>query len=155
MADVSQDAAELVALARKAALRAHAPYSGFSVGCAIEAEDGSIATGSNMENACYRLGTCAEIAALTSAQQAFGLGKVRRIAVAGGHIGEDGKLTGAQAVTPCGGCRQAIAEAGDLSGFDIAVIAASGDGSVVSKTTIAELLPASFGADNLDDAAQR
>ena len=56
--------AELVALAREAAAKAHAPYSGFSVGCAIEAEDGSIAIGSNMENACYRLGTCAKSSGL-------------------------------------------------------------------------------------------
>lgn len=155
MVDTHHSAAELVALARAAAQRAHAPYSGFSVGCAIEAADGSIATGSNMENACYRLGTCAEISALTSAQQIFGLGAVRRIAVAGGHIGEDGALTGAQTVTPCGGCRQAIAEAGGLSGVDIEIVAASGDGTTVSQTTISALLPASFGAENLDDAERR
>jgi cytidine deaminase len=144
--------AELVARAREAAAKAHAPYSGFSVGCAIEAEDGSIAIGSNMENACYRLGTCAEISALTSAQQEFGLDKIRRIAVAGGHIGAGGALTGEQTVLPCGGCRQAIAEARDLSGFDIEIIAASGDGGAISTHRISALLPASFGADNLDDA---
>ncbi|QLC26042.1 cytidine deaminase [Parasphingopyxis algicola] len=144
--------AELVALARDAAIRAHAPYSGFSVGCAVETEDGTVATGSNMENACYRLGVCAEISALTAAQQAFGLDRIRRIAVAGGHIGEDGTLTGAQTVTPCGGCRQSIAEARDLSGVDIEVISASGDGTDASVQTISELLPASFGPDNLDDA---
>lgn len=142
---------QLIALAREAACQAHAPYSGFSVGCAIEAEDGRVALGSNMENACYRLGTCAEISALTAAQQAFGLGKVRRIAVTGGHIGADGALTGEQSVLPCGGCRQAIAEARDLSGVDIEIIAASGDGTTVSAHLISALLPASFGADNLDD----
>ncbi|QLC23054.1 cytidine deaminase [Parasphingopyxis sp. CP4] len=152
MADKDDSAAALIERARKAATRAYAPYSGFSVGCAIEAEDGSIATGSNMENACYRLGTCAEISALTSAQQAFGLSKIRRIAVAGGHLGDDGMLVGAQAVTPCGGCRQAIAEASDLADHDIQVISASGDGETVSTTTIAALLPASFGPKNLKDA---
>ncbi|WP_299322181.1 cytidine deaminase [Parasphingopyxis sp.] len=152
MTDTHHSTAELVALARSAAQRAHARYSGFSVGCAIEAEDGSIATGSNMENACYRLGTCAEISALTSAQQAFGLDKVRRIAVAGGHIGADGTLTGAQSVTPCGGCRQAIAEAAALADHDIEIVSASGDGVTVSVSTISALLPASFSADNLDDA---
>jgi cytidine deaminase len=144
--------AELIALARDAALSAHAPYSGFSVGCAIETEDGAVATGSNMENACYRLGVCAEISALTAAQQAFGLARIRRIAVAGGRVGEDGTLAGAQTVTPCGGCRQSIAEARDLSGFDIEVISASGDGEAATTATISALLPASFGPDALKDA---
>ncbi|RED16630.1 cytidine deaminase [Parasphingopyxis lamellibrachiae] len=152
MAQKSHTAAQLVSLARAAAAQAHAPYSGFSVGCAIEAEDGRIAVGSNMENACYRLGTCAEISALTSAQQTFGLGNVRRIAVAGGHIGDDGALAGTQAVLPCGGCRQAIAEARDLSGVDIEIVASSGDGGAISTHRISALLPASFGTDNLDDA---
>jgi len=143
---------QLVSLAREAAATAHAPYSGYSVGCAIEANDGTIALGSNMENACYRLGTCAEISALTSAQQAFGLDKVRRIAVTGGHIGTDGTLIGEQTVLPCGGCRQAIAEARDLSGIDIEIIAASGDGATIESHKISALLPASFGANALDDA---
>ena len=73
--------------AREAALTAYAPYSSFSVGCAIESVDGEIVLGANMENACYRLGICAEISALTAARQAFGLDQVARIAVAGGHIG--------------------------------------------------------------------
>lgn len=152
MAQKTHTAAQLVSLAREAAAKAHAPYSGFSVGCAIEAQDGRVAVGSNMENACYRLGVCAEISALTSAQQMFGLESIRRIAVAGGHIGDDGALAGTQAVLPCGGCRQAIAEARDLSGVDIEILASSGDGSALSAHRISALLPASFGAGNLDDA---
>src|SRR3954465_6874123 len=108
----------LIEQARQAALAAYAPYSRFSVGCAVESVDGEIVVGANMENACYRLRICAEISALTAAPQAFGLDKVARIAVAGGHIGADGALAGAAAVTPCGGCRQAIYEAADLSGID-------------------------------------
>ena len=77
---------ELVTLARTAALKAYAPYSRFHVGCAIESVDGEVVTGSNMENACYRLGVCAEQSALTAAQQKFGLRKVSRIAVSGGGI---------------------------------------------------------------------
>ena len=53
--------------------------------------------GANMENACYRLGICAEISALTAARQAFGLDKIARIAVAGGHVGPDGALAGSLA----------------------------------------------------------
>ncbi|MBC2778552.1 cytidine deaminase [Parasphingopyxis marina] len=141
---------DLVSLAREAALKAHAPYSGFKVGCAVEAEDGTVAIGSNMENACYRLGTCAEISALAAAQQSFGLAKIRRIAVAGGHVGEGGALVGSAVVTPCGGCRQAIDEARQLSGHDIAILAASGDGQTVSETAISVLLPESFGPEMLE-----
>ena len=142
----------LVERAREAARAAYAPYSRFSVGCAVESIDGEVAIGANMENACYRLGTCAEVAALTAAQQAFGLERVARIAVAGGHVGGDGKLTGGAVVTPCGGCRQAILEAAQLGGRDIEILAANGDGSDAKHLRISELLPAGFGPDNLRDA---
>jgi cytidine deaminase len=142
----------LVEQARAAALRAYAPYSKFSVGCAIESVDGEVAVGANMENACYRLGICAEISALTAARQAFGLDKVARIAVAGGHVGADGALAGAAPVTPCGGCRQAIYEAADLSGLDIEVISANGAGSETIASTIRTLLPHGFGPASLADA---
>ncbi|HTU09885.1 MAG TPA: cytidine deaminase [Allosphingosinicella sp.] len=142
----------LVQHARDAALKAYAPYSRFSVGAAIESVDGEIVLGANMENACYRLGICAEISALTAARQAFGLDKVKRIAVAGGHIDADGRLAGAGAVTPCGGCRQAIYEAADLSGIDVEVVSANGDGTETMVSTIRALLPHGFGPASLADA---
>jgi cytidine deaminase len=142
----------LIEQARAAALRAYAPYSKFSVGCAIESVDGEVAVGANMENACYRLGICAEISALTAARQAFGLDKVARIAVAGGHVGPDGALAGEAPVTPCGGCRQAIYEAADLSGVDIEVISANGAGTKTIASTIRTLLPHGFGPASLADA---
>lgn len=135
---------ELVALARSAAARAYAPYSNFRVGCAIESVDGAVVTGVNVENACYRLGVCAEQSALSAAQTAFGIEKVARIAVSGGD--------GATVCTPCGGCRQAILEAAQLSGRDVEILCASGDGSAVERHSIGELLPASFGAPNLKDS---
>jgi cytidine deaminase len=143
----------LVEQARAAALRAYAPYSRFSVGCAILSLDGEIVLGSNMENACYRLGVCAEIAALTAAQQAFGLDRIARIAVAGGHIGPDEQLAGAAPVTPCGGCRQAIFEAAQLSGRDLEVVSANGDGGESIVSRISELLPLGFGPASLADAS--
>ena len=141
----------LVERAREAANRAYAPYSRFSVGCAIESVDGEIAVGANMENACYRLGICAEIAALTAAQQAFGLDRVARIAVAGGHV-VDGRLAGDAVVTSCGGCRQSILEAAQLAGRDMEVVSANGDGTQVRVNRISELIPWGFGPDNLKDA---
>ncbi len=142
---------ELIALARSAALKAYAPYSKFHVGCAIESVDGEIVTGANMENACYRLGLCAEQSALTAAQHKFGLAKVARIAVAGGGV-DGGGLTGELTCTPCGGCRQAIFEAACLSGRDIDVLSSNGEGSKVERHTIGSLLPNGFGPANLSDA---
>lgn len=139
---------ELVARAREAALKAYAPYSRFHVGCAIESADGQVVVGANLENACYRLGLCAEQSALTAAQNTFGLEKVVRLAVAGGRV-EDGKLAGEPACTPCGGCRQAIFEAACLSGRDIEIICANGNGLGVERHRIRELLPAGFGPANL------
>ena len=142
---------ELISLARAAAAKAYAPYSRFQVGCAVESVDGEAVTGANMENACYRLGVCAEISALTAAQAAFGLDKITRIAVAGGNV-TAGKLSGELAVTPCGGCRQSILEAAQLSGIDIEILCASGDGRQVERHRISELLPHGFGPANLKDA---
>ena len=141
----------LVERARQAALRAYAPYSRFSVGCAIESVDGEIVVGSNMENACYRLGICAEQAALSAANQAFGLDRVARIAVAGGNAAA-GSLAGESVVTPCGGCRQAILEAAHLSGSDVEIISSNGDGTAQEARRISDLIPAGFGPANLADA---
>jgi cytidine deaminase len=132
---------ELVQLARQAATRAYAPYSHFHVGCAVESVDGVVVTGANMENSSYRLGICAEQSALTVAQHQFGLGKVARIAVVGG--------TDPTVCTPCGGCRQAILEAAQLSGRDVEILCGSGDGSAVERHRIGELIPFGFGPANL------
>jgi cytidine deaminase len=138
---------ELLALARESAARAYAPYSNFHVGCAIESVDGEVVTGANMENACYRLGVCAEQSALTAAQHAFGLDKVARIAVVGG--------TDSTVCTPCGGCRQAILEAAQLGGRDVEIICGSGDGSGVERHRIGELIPFGFGPANLETAGDQ
>ena len=142
---------QLIAAARAAALRAYAPYSRFSVGCAIESVDGEIVTGANMENACYRLGVCAEISALTAAQARFGLANIARIAVTGGD-GSGEALAGTSSVTPCGGCRQSILEAAQLGGRDIEIICASGDGTTHERHAILALIPFGFGPDSLKDA---
>jgi cytidine deaminase len=143
---------ELIKIARDVALKAYAPYSHFSVGCAIEGVDGSVVSGANMENACYRLGVCAELSALTAAQAAFGLAKVKRIAVAGGD-GSGVSLVGSSPVTPCGGCRQSILEAAQLSGIDIEILCASGDGEQVERHRISDLIPHGFGPASLKDSA--
>ena len=134
---------QLLERARVAAGKAYAPYSHFRVGCAVESIDGEVVTGANMENACYRIGVCAEQSALAAAQHAFGLDKVARIAVVGG--------ADRTTCTPCGGCRQAILEAAQLSGRDVEILCGSGDGSALERHRIGELIPFGFGPANLGE----
>ncbi len=91
----------LVVAAREAATRAHAPYSGFRVGAALLAGDGRIFTGCNVENASYGLTLCAERVALAKAVSE-GATVFRALAIAGGAADTP--------ATPCGACRQALAE---------------------------------------------
>lgn len=136
------DIARLVEAAKAARANAHAPYSDFLVGCAVEGDDGRIASGANMENACYRLGVCAEQSALAAAQIAFGLDKVVRLVVVGGR--RDAGDETAEPAMPCGGCRQAILEAATLSGRDIEVVCCDHNGRDMVTTTVSALLPAAF-----------
>lgn len=98
---------ELFARARAAAAGAYSPYSGVCVGAAVEAHDGSIHTGCNVENASYGLTVCAERVALFT-MVASGGRKLRRVAVC--VIGPDG---GSAEPVPCGACLQCLAEFGD------------------------------------------
>jgi cytidine deaminase len=91
---------QLVSAARNAREKAHAPFSHFKVGCAIEDESGRLFTGCNVENASYGLTMCAERVAVFKAVSE-GAAKLRRIAV----VADSEALT-----PPCGACRQILWE---------------------------------------------
>ena len=122
----------LLAAARVARTRAYAPYSGFSVGAALLTEDGRVFSGCNVENAAYSPCLCAERVALGTAVAA-GVRHFRAIAVVGGHA------EGEEPCSPCGVCRQTLAE---LASGDLRVIFLGEEG--VEETTLAELLPHGF-----------
>ena len=118
---------KLVGQALEARRHAYAPYSHFAVGAALLCADGSVFTGCNIENQSYPAGICAERAALAAAVSQGKRG-FAAIAVAGGDA----------PVTPCGICRQALAEFGEME-----VICSSVQGDFFS-IFLSELLPHSF-----------
>lgn len=123
----------LVSAARAAMERAYAPYSGFRVGAAIEAEDGTIYMGCNIENASYGLTICAERAAVAAAVTA-GARRFRRVAV----VTETDPPA-----APCGACRQVLSE------FGSTIEVRSVGPATERRWTLAELLPDAFGPEQL------
>ena len=115
--------------------KAYAPYSGFSVGAAILDEHGAVYTGANIENAAYPQGCCAEASAISALIMSGGQ-RIQKIAVAG---------RGEILCTPCGGCRQKIREFGTAE-TQILICDETG---LRQSFTLDELLPHSFGPDNL------
>ncbi|MBL8590068.1 MAG: cytidine deaminase, partial [Methylobacteriaceae bacterium] len=130
--------ARLFEAARQAQAKAYAPYSRFRVGAALVAESGAIHAGCNVENAAYPEGVCAETGAI-SAMAAAGERRIRAIVVVG---------DGTDLCTPCGGCRQRIREFADA-----ATVVHVGDATGLRAVfTLDDLLPRSFGPDNLAPA---
>jgi homotetrameric cytidine deaminase len=127
----------LVAAAREAMERAHAPYSRFRVGAALRAEDGSLHAGANVENAAYPQGQCAEASAI-GVLVAAGCTRVLEAAV----ISDGGAIC-----VPCGGCRQRLREFMPLDGR-IHLCGRDGERRTV---TLEELLPLSFGPESLPE----
>jgi cytidine deaminase len=123
---------DLINAAMEARGHAYSPYSGFAVGAAIVDDRGRLHVGCNVENAAYPLGNCAEAAAIAAMVQEGGK-TITKIAVAGGS-GVVGPCT------PCGGCRQRIAEFADES----TIVLAIDDSGAWQEFSIADLLPASF-----------
>ena len=126
---------QLLAAALAARSRAYAPYSNFAVGAALLDEHGRIHAGCNVENAAYPEGQCAEAVALGALVMAGGT-RVRAALVAADSPG---------GATPCGGCRQKLREFADAG---TPVWAADAHG-VIARHALGELLPASFGPDQL------
>lgn len=126
---------DLIEAARAARENAHAPYSRFRVGAAIRAASGAIYSGCNVENVAAPEGSCAETGAI-AAMVAAGDHRIAEICIV---------ADSPEPVTPCGGCRQRIAE---FAGPQVPVVMVTLDGRSQSSS-IGELLPGAFGPAHL------
>jgi cytidine deaminase len=129
----NQEKQALIDLANEARRRAYAPYSNYQVGAAVRTKSGRLYTGCNIENAAYPHCMCAERVAIFKAVS-DGEKEFEVIAVATSNGG-----------SPCGGCRQVMAE----FGMDTIVLIADGDGRLVQETSVRMLLPGAFTPNDL------
>lgn len=137
------DAAALARAAVDARRLSYSPYSHFAVGAALLAEDGTLYTGGNIENAAYSVCNCAERTALFKAVSE-GRTRFTALAVAGGPAGAN--EADLPLCTPCGVCRQALYE---FCGDALPVVLAHGNGQY-RQLTLGELLPLGFGPKDLE-----
>jgi cytidine deaminase len=142
--ELDPDERELVFAARETALNAYAPYSKFRVGAAVRLESGTIVRGTNVENAAFPSGICAERSALSNSISNHHNDKPVVLAIAA--MTEYG-LTD-DPVPPCGSCRQVIAEEESRTGNQIKVIL-SGKNKTLVIESISNLLPLQFNNKNM------
>jgi cytidine deaminase len=143
--ELHPDDLELVIAARESALNAYAPYSNFKVGAAVRLESGTIVRGANVENAAFPSGICAERNALSNSITNYSGEKPVAIAIAsfaGNELTEDSP-------SPCGSCRQVIAEEEIRTGNKIRIILSGKDKTQIIES-ISYLLPMQFNRNNLN-----
>ena len=130
---------ELAAEAIKAMQGAYAPYSHFHVGAAVRMSNGQIVRGANQENAAFPSGLCAERTAMFAAATRYPDEDMVGIALAGGMRGHLGK----EPATPCGACRQVMAQYQAKSGKPMSIIMISSD-KVWKFEKVDDILPLIF-----------
>lgn len=138
--DLSSEESNLLQKAKEALKNAHAPYSNFFVGAAVLLENGEIVSGNNQENAAYPSGLCAERVALFAAAANFNSVPFKTLAICCKSLQSviDGP------VTPCGACRQVIAEYETKYSKAIRIIMQGEKGNVYAANGIQSLLPLMF-----------
>lgn len=134
----------LIEKAKEAALNAYAPYSMFRVGAAISLENGTIIKGTNVENAAFPSGICAERSAIAALVSGYPYENPVAIAIAA--LTEDGLTE--EPVSPCGNCRQVIAEEEARRGKLIKIILAGRKKTIIVES-IKNLLPLQFSKSNM------
>ena len=137
--EMPAEEAALLARAEEMTASSYAPYSNFHVGAAVLMSDGEVFGGSNQENAAFPSGLCAERTAIYYASAQCPDEAVVAVAIAAEYKGEPTE----EVPSPCGACRQAMAQYETKSGRPIKVILGSRD-RVLVFSSVADLLPLSF-----------
>lgn len=143
--ELNQDEQKLIEYAQTATNYAYAPYSGFLVGAAVQLENNEIVTGNNQENVAYPSGICAERVALYYAGSKFPHLSIQAIA-----IFAKAKSFELQEITsPCGACRQVMAEYQQKQKLPIKILLCNSDNQVLIVNSVEDLLPFLFKSDQL------
>ena len=137
--ELSAEDRELADAAISALAGSYAPYSGFNVGAALRLEDGTVVKGANQENAAYPSGLCAERTAMFSAGAAYPELAQRSIAVVASQNG----VLCASPASPCGACRQVMAQYQTKAGKPMSVILVGGE-TIYKFARVDDLLPFIF-----------
>lgn len=132
--------------AETAADAAYAPYSRFHVGAAVLLDNGIVVKGNNQENAAYPSGLCAERVALFAAGAHYPNVGIKSIAIT---AYSELKNNHHQAVSPCGDCRQVMAEYEHRYKHSIRLIMEAEDGKYLVSSSVKQLLPYMFNSDNI------
>ena len=131
---------KMMQLAIESRKKAYAPYSKFTVGCAILLDNGEIVQGSNQENAAYPSGLCAERVAIFYAGSNFPSAKILKLFISASPIDRDLD----QPIPPCGSCRQSIAEYEIKQDCDIEIYFMGGKGKIYKSNSLKNILPFMF-----------
>jgi cytidine deaminase len=148
---LKQPEAQLLEHAQEAIAGSYAPYSEFRVGAAVLLENGEVIKGSNQENAAYPSGLCAERVAIFHAKSKYPDIKVKSIAIT---ATSDNFITKSP-ITPCGACRQVIAETESRQNEKIRIIMKGQEGIVQAVNGIENLLPFMFKEEQLKKSKRK
>jgi cytidine deaminase len=145
--ELSKEDAALLEEARKTTQKAYAPYSNFLVGAAALFNNGQKVYGTNQENASYPVGICAERVLLASASMLQTDEPIKTMAISYNNLSRIGGSD--RPISPCGMCRQSLAEYEERTKQSMRLILSGMEGKVIVIDSAAQLLPFSFGSDSM------
>jgi len=147
ISELSKEDAVLLEEARKTTQKAYAPYSNFLVGAAAIFNNGEMVYGTNQENASYPVGICAERVLLASASMIQTDVPIKTMAISYNNLSRNGGSD--RPISPCGMCRQSLAEYEIRTAQPMRLILSGMEGKVMIIESASQLLPFSFGSDSM------